>query len=691
MGIKESFPEIKGKSITIKSKNEKDYFKRTNIILRNNYISNIYSKHNLLKSLEVKSFTGMNDPGNIRYYSWVEYLKLHINLLIEKYHSPWAFDLLNILKEKNFDIPDNKFYSDFFYNEYQIVTMPKIIKSQDENLDNNPKDNYGELFNLFDPLFHSELPVIIDKNYCELDILENLGGSFQEIDIDDLLGDDTNIKYHLGRINVKKYIRIFQEHIYNNSDHPINQTIYIFNKLFSKYIDDKIKEYQDQLEKMIITQERFDASIKNLEKEITYSLQEFISRIHSAVKLFYSKTIDLKVFQFEKDDLINLITSFFFRTGNLYESILTLYTIIYKEELEILQNKLIELKPLNPKKLGLEIKFCLDQDTINFQDTLKKSKKSQQNKEIIEENSNEVKKPKKTSLFQNLAKENKINNLYPIKEREEEKYENIKIIEGSNNYKNNGELLFQIVDDEPNKNEDKNKNILTDYNAPTRSKTKLSRLGNDDNYLLERLSFLEDSRNDTYYNPVNYIRNSINNFNNKTYFFPKLHNQLKNNINLNENESKLPMPYISAINLMKSLKKYKTPFEKILLLAAINDQIMESVTSFWKDMTPYLDKDYLFIEGDELQNIFIYIIIQSQMPELLLYCKIIKNFITQQTQNFSICYNYILLESCLDYIINIKDINELSEKQNGFIEASKSILNISNQRISRLSLGMNQG
>ena len=226
----------------------------------------------------------------------------------------------------------------------------------------------------------------------------------------------------------------------------------------------------------------------------------------------------------------------------------------------------------------------------------------------------------------------------------------------------------------------------------------------EDDYLLERLSFLEDSRNDNYHNATNQIRNSVNNFNNKIYFFPKLHKKLKNNINLNEEqktskltknndskEIKLPMPYISAINLMKSIKKYKTPFEKILLVAAISDQIMESATSFWKDMEPYIEKDYLFIEADEIMTIFLYIIIQSQMPDILLYCKIINNFTTQFTKGFNIAYNYTLLEASVDYINELKDINDLSKNQNGFIDASKTILNISNQRISRLSLGAGQG
>ena len=153
--------------------------------------------------------------------------------------------------------------------------MPKIINSQNEKIDNSYNNDYVDLFK---PLGSTELTVINDNNYCELDVLDNLGGSYLEINYDELLPEDPAYQYQQIRNDVKKYIKIFKEHIYNNSDHPINKIISIFNKLFSKYIEDKIKEYHDQLEKMIITQERFDNSIQNLEKEITYSLQEFICR-----------------------------------------------------------------------------------------------------------------------------------------------------------------------------------------------------------------------------------------------------------------------------------------------------------------------------------------------------------------------------------------------------------------------------
>ena len=113
---------------------------------------------------------------------------------------------------------------------------------------------------------------------------------------------------------------------------------------------------------------------------------------------------------------------------------------------------------------------------------------------------------------------------------------------------------------------------------------------------------------------------------------------------------------------------------------------MESATSFWNEMQDYIDKDYLFIEADEIMTIFLYIIIQCQMPELLLYCKIINNFTTQFTKAFNISYNYTLLEASMEYITGLKDIAELLKTEDGFKDTRQSLLNISTNRMSRLSL-----
>ena len=60
-------------------------------------------------------------------------------------------------------------------------------------------------------------------------------------------------------------------------------------------------------------------------------------------------------------------------------------------------------------------------------------------------------------------------------------------------------------------------------------------------------------------------------------------------------------------------------------------------------------------------------------------------------QVFNISYNYTLLGASMDYITGLKDIKELSQREDGFFDASKSILDISTQRISRLSIGIGQG
>ena len=721
MGIRESNPEIMGKSASIKRKEEKKFFNRTHLIFKRNYYANKYNDYNLLKSLELKSFisgTKKPDKKKIRDMTWVEYLIIHINNIKDKYHATWTNDLLKILKEKNILIPENKYFSDFFFHEHQIKTIPKLVISENDKIENNKVNNYGDICCT---LYNTELSLINNNaEYFQLDVLDNLGGSYLELNYEELLPEDPTFQYQLRRTNVKKYMKIFKDHI-NNIDHPINQIICFFNKLFCKYINDRIKDLEYQLEKDIINLEKFDSLIKTFEKEITDSLQEFICRMHSAVKLFYSTTIDYIFFEEEKDDLINMITTIFFRTGTLYETILNLYLYSFKEEYQNFHNKLVELKSVKPNKLGIEIKFCLDENTIKLQNKLrsKKSIRKESNNDNKENNEEEKDKNDKNEdekinindgniykrpiLLQKISEKNKGKNLYTINEneKEEENLNNVNIIEGSKNKEGTGQLLYYLTEENDNKNEDKNLNNLNDYyNRPMRSKTKLSNSIKDDDYLLERISLLEDSKNELYYNSLNQMRNSVNNFNNKIYLFPKLHNILKNNISLNQNkninyfpkfkeneDNTLPIPYISAINLLKSIKKYKTPFEKIILIAAISDQIMENVTSFWKDMEHYIEKDYLFIEADEIMSIFLFIMIQAQMPEILLYCKIINNFTTQFTKGFNISYNYTLLEASLDYIIELKNIKELYQKENGILDASRSILDISNQRISRLSLG----
>ena len=108
--------------------------------------------------------------------------------------------------------------------------------------------------------------------------------------------------------------------------------------------------------------------------------------------------------------------------------------------------------------------------------------------------------------------------------------------------------------------------------------------------------------------------------------FPQLHNKLRDTIAIKNdyiNEAKvvgkLPVPYLSAIKLFSNLRKYKTPFEKIVIIAAISEQITESATTFWSEMEKYIKKDFLSIEADEIMAIFLFIVIRCQMKSIASY------------------------------------------------------------------------
>ena len=570
----ESKPEIRGESQTISSEDEATYFSRINNLLRNSYVKNMYNDDNLSKSLELKSFNTVSAHPQVEDITWLEYITNYIEDTMYKNHFSWCSELLFFIKEQSF-ISESKYDSTFFYNEYLIKTIPNSLFDE-KDIDN--EENIIEVDKV-DVGYNSKQPI----NLEELDITANLGGSYLDLNTDDLLPDDPTIQYLKRRKLLKKYIRIFKEHIYKNADHPIMAIIIEFNRIFSKYITTNLKNFENQLRKNEITADEYNKNLSKFEKEITTNLQNFIIRMHCTVKLFYSTVIDYAAFQDEKEDLLNMLITLFFKTGNLYEAILELYNLAFSKEVQDMQDKLVNLKNIKPKNLDVKIKFCLDDDTLELQ------------KKILKE-----------------------------------------------------------------KREEKDK---------------------------------KDADNVPLYAGLSHFRNTINSFfNNKKIMFPKLHNKLRDTIAIKDQyisevkvAGKLPVPYLSAIKLLTTLKKYKAPFEKIVIIAAISDQITESATTFWSEMEKYIKKDFLSIEADEIMAIFLFIVIRSQMPEIIIFSKMITNFTTPGTRAFSIAYNFTLLEASLEYLSSIRNLKELIKDDSKQLkDARKSLAGITNQRLSLL-------
>ena len=671
MGLFESSPPIQGKSTFLTSQ-EQNYFSKVNTLLHKYYTNNLYSDYNLEVSLQKKSFdeTQMVQE-HLEDISWLDYILKHLKKVKRNINMTWAVELEELLLKESF-LYKNSYLSDFFYKEYNLKTFPKVLNNNIEyifdnelNNDNNTTKKKKENLNK-----STNSSQITNGPYNELDVTSNLGGSYIDIKMDSLPPNDPTFKYVMDRKLVKEYIKIFKRHIYKDKKHPINRTIVLFNKTFSKFIKEHIDDFKEKRKDPDLINEDLQNSIKKFEERITKCLQEFILTMNCSLKLFYSTCINFSFFKEEKDDLINLVISLFFKTGKLYETLFELYSLSYNNEIEILQEKLIDLKNIKPKILEITDKYCLDEVTLELQSKIIKEKQKEK-----KDNNNEI------------EIEDKKNNMLPSIKENDECIENEDDIIKKSRTSDQSDIIPKFVFN--NQNIKKEKQIKI-YNKDD----KISDEDDEDegDYLLSKLKEEDISMDMKIEGEMDILRKTINNFNSKKYLFPQIRNKIRDTLAQNEqyiqeakSSGKLPMPYFSAINLLKKLHSFKTPFEKIIILAAINDQITESVMSFWSTMTKYIKSSFLFIEADELKAIFLYIFIQAQMPEIFVECKIITNFTTQQTRGFNISYNLSMTEASIEKIMEMKDTKEINKAEAELKEVKKSYAALATQRFSRLS------
>ena len=671
MGIFESSPPIQGNSTSLTSQ-EQNYFSKVNTLLHKYYTNNLYSDYNLEVSLQKKSFdeTQMVQE-HLEDISWLDYILKHLKKVKRNINMTWAVELEELLLKESF-LYKNSYLSDFFYKEYNLKTFPKVLNNNIEyifdnelNNDNNTTKKKKENLNK-----STNSSQITNGPYNELEVTSNLGGSYIDIKMDSLPPNDPTFKYVLDRKLVKEYIKIFKRHIYKDKKHPINRTIVLFNKTFSKFIKEHIDDFKEKRKDPDLINEDLQNSIKKFEERITKCLQEFILTMNCSLKLFYSTCINFSFFKEEKDDLINLVISLFFKTGKLYETLFELYSLSYNNEIEILQEKLIDLKNIKPKILEITDKYCLDEVTLELQSKIIKEKQKEK-----KDNNNEI------------EIEDKKNNMLPSIKENDECIENEDDIIKKSRTSDQSDIIPKFVFNNQNMKKEKEIKI---YNKDD----KISDEDDEDegDYLLSKLKDEDISMDMKIEGEMDILRKTINNFNSKKYLFPQIRNKIRDTLAQNEqyiqeakSSGKLPMPYFSAINLLKKLHSFKTPFEKIIILAAINDQITESVMSFWSTMTKYIKSSFLFIEADELKAIFLYIFIQAQMPEIFVECKIITNFTTQQTRGFNISYNLSMTEASIEKIMEMKDTKEINKAEAELKEVKKSYAALATQRFSRLS------
>ena len=683
----------------ISSKNDKQfdslkkkYFNSINQIVQQHYDNCVAPKRlntNMSICLDNKYFDEIYSPEEVQnntYIYWLQYLYNYLS--IDLRDKEWAQEMLIFLEKEQF-LSENKYLSHFFYKEFFMSSEPNCMKDPKNDISIN-NDIYEE----------PSLELRTSINNSNLNMMRALGGSIgPNAIIDDGNDNDVNVtineavdsdsKYKSYRKKVKKYIEIFRQHI-TYKDHPINKVIQLFEATWVKYIKKQLGRISNKDQSL---EEK--AFANNLIDNLTREFQNFIIKVQICLKLFYCRAINYSCFVNEKDELMNLITTLFFKTGKIYETTFELLKIKLSDEIDDMNNKYKELINITPQQLGIKKQFCLNEVTLNFQESILEKEK-QNIEENLKKESEGIKTGHNLDLNNNGVAHIYFNDDQAEKKKIEEKL--IKIKEMKKFFPKNFSFSSNNVKVDIDFNRDDN-NLLPEsiFNKPSfineeglinsiLPKNRQERMDLDYEFqnpnIEKRITFepniistnnistnlvtndncketLREMENVSQENEI--IRDNTTAEGRKTiapFNFIKVFNCVKFTKDPN-NTSNIRYPYETAIHLLKQIEKYKAPFEKMLIFANLGNEITNCVNDFWKDMEDFIKNDLLGIEAEQLMTIFIFILLKTQINDMLVHCKLIQLFTTSVIKSSMVGYYYSNAEASVSYIQKLKNVKEL--------------------------------
>ena len=625
------------------------------------------------------NYTTNNNNSNTEptnFINWLDYLYVYLEEEKNKDHN-WAGELLDKLDQEYF-LMENKYLSQFFFEEYGILSVPDCIcKKRKRERKINPNNNLSML-----------------------NVTQNLGGSFGESFNQFENESDAGYKYKEQRNKVKEYIKNFKEHILNN-DHPINIVAQLFESVWVDYAKSRLEFMKNNYgEPNNINKKEIDKDIADL----TYQFQRFMIKLQVCLKLFYSRTINYSFFNEEKDELINLTTTLVFRTGHIYEVMFSLYSYSLSQEITEMSIKYQKLRLIKPEDLGILPQFCLNGETLNMQEEIlqnylkeitedEKKGNLDLNKGLVEIDIREKKlESRNVKIMLGIIKERKNRLPKPGQRNLDDLEVNLNFEEDNsdddnlniNNVGKNDSMLIEsnnilissILPKSDPESINPSANVSVDnatffkrpgFNFNNESKEFLISTNTNKNQNLkkqEKNDFLFSKKIGTEYtedtnDPNTFIIRDANV--EKKNIVPFMPEKILGKVSyMRQNKGDfLNDPYDTAIGLLKQIEKYKTPFEKMMIIANISNEITDCINDFWQEMEQYIKKDFLSIEAEQIMTIFIYVIIKSGISNIFVHCKLIKLFTTCTTKSSMIGYYYSTVEASIMYIKTLKDVDEL--------------------------------
>ena len=134
---------------------------------------------------------------------------------------------------------------------------------------------------------------------------------------------------------------------------------------------------------------------------------------------------------------------------------------------------------------------------------------------------------------------------------------------------------------------------------------------------------------------------------------------VKNSINISTAVQK---PYQSTISLLNQLNDFHSPSDKIELFFEMSRDILRNIHNFWAETHQKLPAKFLSLEGDDLINIFGYLIYESDVKNSVkIHLNFVKLFTTKSLKTSMKGYYYSTMEAAVLFIRDMKENNEGSK------------------------------
>ena len=518
----------------------------------------------------------------------------------------WKFYLLNKLEKKlnaigNWENELNTFIETEFTDKktYENYFLENKIFLNQFYLRNNPQQALNDSKGLHEPL----LTLLFDTNEIET--------YFNEISkLPDRLRTFTNGKLRnseksflseniLDEKNQNKYysyqVRKHIDLIRRQLDNP-KHPIYIIIKKFSEIYFNYLNKCYDKVKNNEdINKKTKDSVIKDI--------QDFIDIIAIALKLFYMKSINYDYFEQEKDEFINLVCQILFNQKNFEKELFKFFELSNKEKQSQFKQKKKVLGDITPKDVGISIKFRLDKETENFK------KNNNYGNESIKEETGIVK------YFKDLdiEVEEKLRRSFRMEVGELEMVSSF-----------NDQRKMNLFVSDRSRAESIDKNFIY---KPKKKNNKRESTESISSYK----EFSEKYNNSSFFSEfdVKIEKDDIHN------------------------------PYGKAIEFIELIQYYKTPLEKLTIIALESALITTSVNSFWKEQKN-LPNNFLRIDADELLSIYLYIICKMNTDTIFTQLDYIQNFIGLASKQSLVGYFYTTVEGCIKFLISAKSKENLA-------------------------------